>query len=80
MVADYTVEGDSFRPSKPRRWADKQFLPSRMFSQFDLDPNGKRVAIMLRVAEADKPQGNLHATMLVNWFDEVRRRLPPGGK
>ena len=51
-----------------------------MFSQFDLDPNGKRVAIMLRVAEADKPQGNLHATMLVNWFDEVRRRLPLGGK
>ena len=51
-----------------------------MFSQFDLEPTGKRVAIILRAAEADKPQGNLHATMLVNWFDELRRRMPPGEK
>ena len=80
MVADYVVDGDSFRPSKPRRWVDTQFLPFRIFSAFDLAPDDKRIAIVPRTAESDTPNGNLHVTMLVNWFDEVRRRLPAGGK
>ena len=80
MVADYVVEGDSFRPGKPRRWVDTKFLPFRIFSAFDLAPDSKRIAIVLRMAESDTPKGNLHVTMLVNWFDEVRRRLPAGSK
>jgi serine/threonine-protein kinase len=79
MVADYVVEGDSFRPSKARRWADTKFLPFRIFSAFDLAPDGKRIALVSRMAEAET-KGNLHVTMLVNWFDEVRRRLPAGSK
>ena len=74
------MEGDSFRPGKPRRWVDTKFLPFRIFSAFDLAPDSKRIAIVLRMAESDTPKGNLHVTMLVNWFDEVRRRLPAGSK
>jgi Tol biopolymer transport system component len=80
MVADYVLEGDSIHPGKPRRWTDTRFLPFSIFSAFDVAPDGKRIALVSRGTQADLPKGNLHATMLVNWFEEVRRRLPPESK
>jgi serine/threonine-protein kinase len=89
MVVDYTVEGDSFRNSKPRLWTDKQigtilgYIPN--FGRgggrvFDLTPDGRRI-IAWEPQEAPKEvKVNLHVTMLQNWFDELRRRLPPSGK
>jgi serine/threonine-protein kinase len=84
MVVDYTVEGDVFHAMKPRAWADRQiWLPDTRggpFRSFDLTPDGKRI---IAFAPDEGPKGarvNLHVTMLVNWFDEVRRRLPVSGK
>jgi hypothetical protein len=37
-------------------------------------PDGKRVVIFPRPAEA-KNEGSLHATFLLNFFDELRRRI-----
>jgi len=82
MVVDYTVEGDVFIAAKPRAWADKQILPpdtSLPFRAFDQSPDGKRI---IAFAPDEGPKGarvNLHVTMLMNWFDEVRRRLPASG-
>ena len=84
MVVDYTVEGDVFHAMKPRAWADKQIgQPSDTnapYRSFDLTPDGKRI---IAFAPDEGPKGarvNLHVTMLMNWFDEVRRRLPASGK
>jgi Tol biopolymer transport system component len=84
MVVDYTVEGDVFHATKPRSWADEQIGhpadPNAPFRSFDLAPDGKRI---IAFAPDEEPKGarvNLHVTMLVNWFDEVRRRLPVSGK
>jgi serine/threonine-protein kinase len=88
MVVDYTADADSFHASKPRLWVDKRIgstaitgnVPFNMgFRPFDLTPDGKRIITW----EADEQEGakvNLHVTMLVNWFDELRRRLPRSGK
>jgi serine/threonine-protein kinase len=75
MVVDYTVNGDSFVPGKPRLWSDKQIFFPR-FLNLALHPDGKRFAVfpMPEISNAEK--SSVHVTMLLNFFDEVRRRIP----
>ena len=86
MVVDYTVEGDSFHALKPRPWTDKQIspilgnIPFGLGHLFDLTPDGKRIIAWEPQEESKEAKVDLHVTMLQNWFDEVRRRLPPSGK
>jgi hypothetical protein len=42
---------------------------------FDITPDGKRAVVFPRPAET-RAEGSLHATFLLNFFDEVRRRIP----
>jgi hypothetical protein len=88
MVVDYAVDGDSFRASKPRLWVDKRIgsasVPGNVpfdvgFRLFDLTPDGRRI-IAWEADERQEAKVNLHVTMLLNWFDELRRRLPGTGK
>jgi serine/threonine-protein kinase len=75
MVANYTIEGQSFIPGKPRPWSPTQVLRDGVRLSFDVTPDGKRVVVFPRPAET-KTEGSLHATFLLNFFDEVRRRIP----
>ena len=73
MVAPYTVEGDIFRPEKPRPWSETRFVarprtgPTR---SFDLHPDGNRFALA-RETEAEAKQDKLE--FFFNFFDELRR-------
>jgi Tol biopolymer transport system component len=67
MVASYTVSGEVFLASKPRLWAAKRDLGG-----FDLAPDGKRVAVMQ--TEATEQKRAAKVTLLLNFFDELRRR------
>jgi serine/threonine-protein kinase len=92
MVVDYTVEGDSFHNSKPRLWTDKQIgtIPggtldlregaSGISRLFDLTPDGRRIIAWVPEEQPKEAKVDLHVTMLLNWFDDLRRRLPPSGK
>ena len=86
MVVDYSVEGDSFRVSRPRLWTGKLIGTSTAAPfgvgrpVFDLTPDGKRIIAWAPEEQLKEPKTNLHVTMLQNWFDELRRRLPPTGK
>ena len=74
MVASYTTNGEAFVASKPRLWAEKKDLGD----YFDLAPDGKRFAVVQ--AEASEQQAPPHVTLLLNFFDELRRRVPAGAK
>ena len=74
MVATYTTSGDAFVSSKPRLWARKK----DMSTYFDLAPDGKRFVVVQ--AEASEQRGPQQVTFLLNFFDELRRRAPAGGK
>jgi hypothetical protein len=50
-----------------------------MQHSFDVSPDRKRVAIFPG-AEPENTGGTLRATFLLNFFDEVQRRIPAGGK
>jgi Tol biopolymer transport system component/tRNA A-37 threonylcarbamoyl transferase component Bud32 len=75
MAVDYTANGDSFVAGKPRVWTETRLRPTAPYSNYDLAPDGKRLAAMVADdASGDKPP--THLTFLLNFFDELRRRAP----
>jgi len=73
MVAAYTVEGDSFRAEKPRVWSPG-LVPPRIY---DLHPDGERVAVLM-VSWDEAEARRDHVTLILNFFDELRRVAPVG--
>jgi len=75
MVVDYRVEGDSFVLGRRRLWLDKQlFYPGTM--NLDLAPDGKRFVVLAMPEAPAGEKGSVHVTLLLNFFDELRRRIP----
>ncbi len=81
MVANYSASGDSFHAEKPRVWSSGQFqfFRRRVGTNFDLHPDGKRFAVLKAPGTESQPAVN-KVTFIFNFFDELRRKLPPGGK
>ena len=75
MVLDYKVDGDSFLPGKPRVWYDKPLFYSGT-SNIDLAPDGKRFLVFALPETASGEKGTVHVTMLLNFLDELKRRIP----
>ena len=76
MVADYTVQDDSFVPDKPRVWSETRLANLGLFKNFDLAPDGKRVVALLPPEGGETQQSQHHVVFLENFFDELRRRAP----
>jgi hypothetical protein len=78
MVADYTTKGDSFAAGKPRTWLDKRLLDLGSPPAFthDLAPDGKRIAAVLYPNGTADDKPITHVTFLLNFIDELRRRVP----
>jgi eukaryotic-like serine/threonine-protein kinase len=76
MVANYTAQGDSFVSGKPRVWS--RIANVGRSGNFDLAPDGKRIAVIMPGdAGGGQPAGS-HATLALNFFDELRRRVSAG--
>jgi serine/threonine-protein kinase len=73
MVVSYATEGNSFSAGRPRPWSPTQVRRDGVRQNFDVSADGKRV--FPRPA-AEQAEGSLHAAFLLNFFDEVRRRIP----
>ena len=81
MVAAYTVKSDSFKAEKPRVWSDKQLVNFRLSAQnYDVAPDGKRVAALIPVETPAPPPAQNHVEFLMNFRDELRRKIPPSGR
>ena len=77
MAVSYTVKGDSFAAGKPRAWTETRLRNTGVVSNYDLAPDGKRLAAM--VADDTKGEKPLtHLTFLLNFSDELRRKAPSG--
>ena len=77
MVADYTVEGDSFIAEKPRLWSDTPIRNLAIVNS-DLAADGKRFAVFPLSEPNAEDKGAPHVTFLLNFFDELRRSVPAG--
>jgi len=79
MVVNYTVKGESFVPDKPRVWFGKELANVGLAKNFDLAPDGKRFVVLMP-AVSPEPRAQNHVMLVVNFLDEVRRRVAPQGK
>ncbi|MEO8096193.1 MAG: protein kinase [Acidobacteriota bacterium] len=79
MVADYSVNGDSFQASIPRAWSPTPVLRLGVTANFDVYPDGKHV-VMFPAAQQGATPGNLHITFLLNLADELQRRFAEAKK
>jgi Tol biopolymer transport system component len=71
VAVNYTTRGEGFVASKPRLWAEKKDLGS-----FDLSPDSQQFAVVQEVESKEKSP--IHVTFLLNFFDELRRKVPAG--
>jgi serine/threonine-protein kinase len=75
MTLEYTASSDSFHPGKPRVWCDRPiYSPGRL--NLDLAPDGKRFAVMQAMEPASSASDAMHVVVLLNVFDELKRRMP----
>lgn len=80
MVAAYEVNGDSFVADTPRAWSERQIANTGLTPNFDLAPDGRRFAVLMPADSPEPQESRSHVTLLLNFFDEVRRRVAAGGK
>ena len=83
MVASYTAKAGSFEPGKPQVWSQKRLGPARGVSfHYALAADGKRFAVVLYPGGAGEPEQKPSdsITILLNFFDYLRQRVPAGGK
>jgi serine/threonine-protein kinase len=73
--ATYSIQGDVFSAGTPHVWSPTPVLRTGVLQNFDVSPDGKRVAILQRPV-AEVSAGSLHAIFLLNFFDDLRRRVP----
>jgi hypothetical protein len=74
-VVDYDSNGDSFTAGQPRALVDLTQTTGRRVAGFM--PDGKRLMITLPAGLASD-QKPAHTVFLLNFFEEVQRRLPVG--
>jgi len=73
------VKGDSFVADKVRLRSDKQIGSVGIAKNIDLAPDGKRIVALMPATEANgAPEAQNHVVFLMNFFDELRRRVPVG--
>ena len=73
MAVRYAVKGDVFVADRPRVWE-----PTPVGTDFDLDPDGKRLAAVTSVGSREAPKQEHEVVFLENFFDELRRKVPVG--
>jgi serine/threonine protein kinase len=78
MAAGYSTKGDSFSPERPRLWSDTRLADVGINLSYDLHPDGKRIVALMPVEAAGGKKAETHVTILFNFLDELRRRVPSG--
>jgi serine/threonine-protein kinase len=74
MVADYSIRGDSFSAGKPKVWSQRKLAFIGSNYSYDLAPDGKRFAVVLNAARMEEQKSADSVTVLLNFFDEIRRK------
>ena len=73
MAVDYRVNGATFAAAKPRS-TPVQATNLGVSMSFDLTPDGSR--FLITKSETPAAEGPVQVTLLLNFFDELKRRLP----
>jgi serine/threonine-protein kinase len=76
MSASYQVRGESFVVEKPRVWFEKKIAGFSSTKSYDPAPDGKSIVALMPADTPEEPRDRV--MFLLNFFDELRRRVPSG--
>jgi serine/threonine-protein kinase len=76
MVATYAVHGNTFIVDKPHLWSETRLSNTGLTPNFDLAPDGKRFAVLMPAQGPEPAAVQSHVTLMMNFFDELRRIAP----
>jgi serine/threonine-protein kinase len=79
MMTHYSVSGGVFHPEKLRSWFEGRLFSPSAAPFLDLHPDGKRFAVF-GLDASEEGGAPVHMTFLLNFFDELRRRVSTGGR
>jgi serine/threonine-protein kinase len=71
-IVNYSINGDSFVAENSRLWSEKPLADTGTFPNYDLAPDGKRIAALMPIGE---PSGRNRVTFVMNFTSEIARRL-----
>jgi hypothetical protein len=72
MVVPYSVRVGTFQAGTVRPWSGKAIAPSGFTRNLDVTADGTRVIATVVAETRELPN---HARLVVNFLDEVRRRV-----
>ena len=75
MSVAYQVRGGVFEAAAPVQWSPVASAEMFSFSAYDIAPDGKRI-LMYPSNDAAGGGSPVRVTVLLNFFDELKRRLP----
>jgi hypothetical protein len=79
MEVNCETNGDSFIHGQPRPWTEvrtPRFASISTRAFYDLSPDGKRLIVPYFPPTTEERKGNVQVTFLLNFFDELQRRVP----
>jgi eukaryotic-like serine/threonine-protein kinase len=76
MAVDFELKNESFVAGKPHVWSEQKLQDDGGYLNYDVAPDGKRLAIFPDIVVSNGEKGNVRMTFLLNLFDELRRRAP----
>jgi hypothetical protein len=74
MVASYRFAANAFVAGLSRQWPSSLVADTGVLPNFDLAPNGARIAALVPATRPGGEQTMNHVTVMLNFADEVRRR------
>ena len=80
VVTSYTAKSDSFAVGKPQVWSDKALPYLGGTYPYDLATDGEGFAVVLNPSgTGEQGQKSIDSvTVLLNFFDELRSKVPSG--
>jgi serine/threonine-protein kinase len=80
MVADYAIRANSFSAGRPQVWSQRKLAFVGGNYAYDLAPDGKRFAVVMNAAASPESaqESRDRVIVLLNFFDELRRKTPTG--
>lgn len=79
MVVPYTVKNGAFVAGKPREWTSVRLADTGVISNFDVHSDGTRVLALLPADRDEDRRTRNQVSIVLNFNEEVRRRVSQAG-
>jgi serine/threonine-protein kinase len=73
MAVTYTIHDGMFIATKPRVWSDRQVYTPGVLPTFDIGMDTGRIAVLVPTKTGNAQDQRHHVTLVLNFFDELRR-------